>query len=300
MVYDGSPAADAGIQIGDRITNINESKIDSIDDAITAVNNLAPGNKVVVKLTRGGESKELTLTAARLPTNIPGDLPSARTAPPSATDATEKAAAGETRDLKLPEFPNKCRVYVPASHEAGQPQAAILWLQGSERHQARRHHPRLAIDLRPRRRHADRSLSLPERTNGNGPSSNTCAASPSVSSRNTKSIRIAWSSTAKARAEQSPGRSRSPAATCSAASPHRRRRFPRPLRVPPNEPSQRLAIFAALPASKDSAAPISLGLRKFADAGYNVATITTTSATGQLSDDERNQLARWIDTLDRF
>ena len=129
MVYDGSPAADAGIQIGDRITNINESKVDSIDDAITAVNNLAPGNKVVVKLARGGESKELTLTAARLPTNIPSDLPSARTAPAAPTDATEKAAAGETRDLKLPEFPNKCRVYVPASHEAGQPQAAILWLQ---------------------------------------------------------------------------------------------------------------------------------------------------------------------------
>jgi hypothetical protein len=72
------------------------------------------------------------------------------------------------------------------------------------------------------------------------------------------------------------------------------------LRVPPNEPSQRFAVFAALPASKETAAPISLGLRKFADAGHNVATITTASASGQLSDDERNQLARWIDTLDRF
>jgi poly(3-hydroxybutyrate) depolymerase len=76
--------------------------------------------------------------------------------------------------------------------------------------------------------------------------------------------------------------------------------LPRPLRVPPNEPSQRFAIFAALPASKESAAPISLGLHKFADAGHNVATITTANSSGQLSDDERNQLARWIDTLDRF
>ena len=83
MVYDGSPAAEAGIQIGDRITSINESKVDSIDDAIAAVNSLAPGNKVVVKLTRGGEPKELTLTAARLPTNIPGDLPSAYATSPA-------------------------------------------------------------------------------------------------------------------------------------------------------------------------------------------------------------------------
>jgi poly(3-hydroxybutyrate) depolymerase len=76
--------------------------------------------------------------------------------------------------------------------------------------------------------------------------------------------------------------------------------LPRPLRVPPNEPSLRFAILAALPANKESATPITLGLRKFAEAGYNVTTITTGGAAGQLSDDERNQLARWIDTLDRF
>jgi pimeloyl-ACP methyl ester carboxylesterase len=75
---------------------------------------------------------------------------------------------------------------------------------------------------------------------------------------------------------------------------------PRSLRVPPNDPSLRLAIVAALPANKENAAPIALGLRKFDDAGYNLATMTTTSSTGQLSDDERNVLARWIDTLDRF
>jgi hypothetical protein len=31
-----------------------------------------------------------------------------------------------------------------------------------------------------------------------------------------------------------------------------------------------------------------------------VTTITTASPTSQLTDDERNQIARWIDTLDRF
>ena len=34
--------------------------------------------------------------------------------------------------------------------------------------------------------------------------------------------------------------------------------------------------------------------------GYNVTTITTVATTGQLSDAEREELTRWIDTLDRF
>jgi serine protease Do len=299
MVYDGSPAAEAGIQIGDRITNINESKTASIDDAITAVNSLAPGNKVGVKLTRGSETKEITLTAARLPTNIPGELPPARMTPTTPTDPTEKAAAGETRDLKLPEFPNKCRVYVPASHEAGQLQAAIVWLQapaeakpddiiGEWQPACDRDGIVLIIpspagkdqwerpEIEYLRRLSERVIAQykldPNRMVVYGQGKGGTIAWPLALSSRDIFHGIATSATP----------------------------LPRPVRVPANEPSQRLAIFAALPASKESAAPISIGLRKFADAGYNVATITTASSNGQLSDDERNQLARWIDTLDRF
>jgi serine protease Do len=299
MVYEGSPAADAGIQIGDRITNINDSQVASIDDAITAVNNLAPGNKITVKLTRGDEPKELTLTAARLPNNIPGDLPPARSATPSPSDANEKTAAGESRDLKLPEFPNKCRIYVPALHEAGQPQAAILWVQGptgtkpdeviddwkstcdrdgilliipSPAGKDQWERPELEY-LRRLSEHVIAKYKIdPHRTVVYGQG---------------KGGSLAWPLALLSR-DIFRG-------IATSAAP-----LPRPLRVPSNEPSQRFAIFAALPASKESAAPISLGLRKFTDAGYNVATITTAGPSGQLSEDERNQLAHWIDTLDRF
>src|SRR6185369_2643408 len=71
MVYDSSPAAEAGVQVGDRITEIDETKIDSIDDAIGAVNSAAPGNKVVIKCMRATKPMEFTLSAARLPSNIP-------------------------------------------------------------------------------------------------------------------------------------------------------------------------------------------------------------------------------------
>jgi serine protease Do len=299
MIYDGSPAADAGIQIGDRITNINDSKIGSIDDAITAMNNVAPANKVTVKLTRGGESKELSLTAARLPTNIPGDLPSAHTASSSPKDATEKAATGESRDLKLPEFPNKCRVYVPASHEAGQPSAALLWLQAPNdvkpddiirdwQSICDRDGVMLIVPSAAAKDQWERpELEYLRRLSEHAVAQYKIDPRRMVVYGQGKGGTIAWPLALSSR-DLFRG-------VIASATP-----FPRPLRVPPNEPSQRIAIFAALPASKESAAPISLGLRKFADAGYSVATITTASATGQLSDDERNQLARWIDTLDRF
>jgi hypothetical protein len=76
--------------------------------------------------------------------------------------------------------------------------------------------------------------------------------------------------------------------------------LPRGNRVPESDPTQRLAVFAAIPPSKDAAAPITLGLKSVHDGGYNVTTITTVGTSGELSVAERDELARWIDTLDRF
>jgi poly(3-hydroxybutyrate) depolymerase len=76
--------------------------------------------------------------------------------------------------------------------------------------------------------------------------------------------------------------------------------LPRQIKVPQNDPAERLAVFAAIPAKKEAAAVQNLGLKKVVDAGYNVTTVTTSTTTGHLSDAEREDLARWIDTLDRF
>jgi serine protease Do len=294
FVYEGSPAAAAGIQIGDRIRQINESKVDSIDEAIAAVNNLAPGRKTNVKLTRDGEPKDVELTPAKLPTNVPNELPAAKGPQPS--DA--KGAAGETRDLKLPEFANKCRVYVPASHEAGQRQAAILWLQGPAEKA-----DELITAWQPICDQGGIILVVPSpsgkdqwerpeleylrRLSEHLAAQYTIDPHRMIVYGNGKGGAIAWP---LALASRDIFRG-----LVTAAAP-----LPRPLRVPPNEPSERFAIFAALPSSKDAAIPISLGLKKFTDAGYNVTTIPTTSPAAQLTDDERNQIARWIDTLDRF
>ena len=76
--------------------------------------------------------------------------------------------------------------------------------------------------------------------------------------------------------------------------------LPRQVRVPENEPAQRLAIFAGLAGNEGAAAQIAQGLQKLSDAGYPVSTITNLDRSGQLSDEEREELARWVDMLDRF
>jgi hypothetical protein len=76
--------------------------------------------------------------------------------------------------------------------------------------------------------------------------------------------------------------------------------LPRQIKAPESEQAQRLAVMAGLPADAKDALPVAQGLKKISDAGYPVSTITTADSAGRLGDSEREELARWIDTLDRF
>jgi serine protease Do len=297
-VYSGSPAAGAGIQHGDRIVELNETKIKSIDDAIQALNNATPDTKVTVKLVRDEKPMDLTLTAARLPGNVPADLPPAFEVQAGASPEA-KSTAGETTDLKLPEFPHACRVYVPSSRSEGQPLGALLWLQslgGIKPADVIRQWQSVCdrdgvLLILPTPKDADHwerpDLEYLDRL------ADRVIAKYKVDPRrivvggqgNTGSI--AWPLAFGAR-DKFRG-------IATVAAP-----MPRQMKVLPNDPAQRLAVYAAIPPNKDTAAPIAQGLKNVSDAGYNVTTITTVATKGELSDTERGELARWIDTLDRF
>jgi poly(3-hydroxybutyrate) depolymerase len=76
--------------------------------------------------------------------------------------------------------------------------------------------------------------------------------------------------------------------------------LPRTLKVPDNEPAARMAIYAGLPIDEGQAALIRNGLKKLYEAGYSVTAVTLANSATSLSTEEREQLARWIDSLDRF
>jgi hypothetical protein len=297
MVYAGSPAAEAGIEADDRILKIDDSKIDSIDDAIAALNNVAPDGKVKIQVSREDETKDLELTAARLPSSVPGELPPA--SEPGAINPDAVIGAGETIELKLPEFSHTCHVYVPGSHAVGQSLGALLWLQPPSEAKAddiisrwqascEREAFVLIVPVPDKSDHWERTdLEYLHRVLQRVVAQYKIDPRRVVGGGRGRTGAIAWP-LALASRDLVRG-------IAAVAAP-----LPRGNRVPENDPTQRLAVFAAIPPSKDVAAPIVLDLKRVSEAGYNVTTITTVAPTGELSEAERDELARWIDTLDRF
>ncbi len=298
-VYEASPAAEAGIQAGDRIVRINETDINSIENAIETLNNVAPGNEVKLQLVRSDGRVDLALTATRMPTSVPSELPPAYTAINVEAGGSVAAARGEISELQLPEFPHQCKVFVPASHAEGGPQAALLWLHAPadvnpdevirqwqaicDRDGVLLIVPTVAendrwerTELEYLRRLIDRVIAQykidPHRVVVGGHEGGGA---------------MAWL-LALTKRDVIRG-------VATSAAP-----LPRRVRVPPNEPTQRLAVFAATPPNKDAAAQFAEGLRQLSEAGYSVTTVTASGESGKLSDAQRAELARWIDTLDRF
>jgi serine protease Do len=304
LIYPGSAAEEAGVLAGDRIVRIDETKIASISDAIDALNNSAPGVEVKLRLVREAEPVDVALKAGRLPNNVPAELPAAiegrdEAASESGPADAENAKQGEIRELKLPEFPQKCKVYVPASHEAGQRQAALFWLHSPgastpddviaqwkticDRDGMLLVVPTASDASRWERTEVEYLRRLAERV----------IADYKIDPRRVVVFgqegggAMAWLFGLSSR-DLFRG-----IATSAAA-------LPRQINVPPNEPSQRLAIFAGIPAAKEVAAQIAQGLEKLSEAGYPVTTVTAVAESGKLTDVQIEELARWIDTLDRF
>jgi serine protease Do len=305
MVYPSSPAAETGIRAGDQLVRIDDTDCGSIADAISAMNTYAPGAKIGVRLLRDGKPLDVSATLVAMPTNVPSELPAAYAgAPPSdskqsqPSDATG-AAKLDLRELKLAEFTETCQVYVPPSHDAGRAAGVILWIHApgepptdelfrqwkpicdrdgvifvAPRATDPSHWERAELEYL--RRLIERAVSQyridPRRVVVIGQGGGGALASVlALASRDVFT------------------------GMAMAAAP-----MPRTVNVPDNDPSARLAVFAGVPGGEEQAKLMRSGLKKLADAGYPVTAITLENASGGFSLEEREELARWIDALDRF
>lgn len=66
-VLPGSPAAKAGIERGDIITELNDQPVQGPDDLSVHISELAPGTTVHLKVARNGELRDITATLTELP-----------------------------------------------------------------------------------------------------------------------------------------------------------------------------------------------------------------------------------------
>jgi hypothetical protein len=304
MVYSGSPAADAGIRTGDRIVRIDDADCNTVADAIAAMNAYAPSAKVSIRLLRDGQPEEVGATLGPITTNVPSSLPPAYAgADANVVGSHGSAATGEVKlelhELKLAEFKETCRVYVPPSHEAGRTAGVILWVHAPGE-------PPTDELFRRWQAICDRDgliFVAPQATDANQWERSELEYLRRLSERVVSQYRVDPRRVVVS--GQAGGGSLAAVLAMASrdiftglgiiAAP-----LPRTLNIPDNDPSARLSIFAGVPGDENQAALVQSGLKKLNDAGYPVTAITLEESAHGLSPSEREGLARWIDTLDRF
>lgn len=67
MVDPGSPAAEAGLLVGDSIVSVDGTRLRSGDDLQVALDAVDVGSEVSITIVRGGETAEITITAGERP-----------------------------------------------------------------------------------------------------------------------------------------------------------------------------------------------------------------------------------------
>ena len=68
-VSNGSPAAEAGVRVGDVIVSVAGKKVSEPDDVAAAIQDRRPGQSVKVVVQRGGSAQTLNVTLAERPAN---------------------------------------------------------------------------------------------------------------------------------------------------------------------------------------------------------------------------------------
>jgi putative serine protease PepD len=66
-VVNGSPAAAAGLRVGDRIVRFNDLAIEGMDDLVAQVRSASPGTKVTLEVIRDGQTLRVTPQLAENP-----------------------------------------------------------------------------------------------------------------------------------------------------------------------------------------------------------------------------------------
>ena len=75
---------------------------------------------------------------------------------------------------------------------------------------------------------------------------------------------------------------------------------PRRTTLKPNDPVERLSIFSIIPAQSKIKPGIEARLKQLEQMKYPVHKVETANAEGRLDTAGQQQLARWIDSLDKI
>jgi serine protease Do len=297
-VYSGSPAANVGMQAGDKITKFAGKAVTSSGDVAESMQSLAPGEAVSLEVTRGSETLTFSPQLTTLPETLPTELPAAydsAAVPPLGDDTP---AVGVV-PIKLPEFENKCIAYIPDDYNPAVPHGVVLWLHAPGGFKQ----DELVEQWKPLCETYDLILLAPQATDPDKwlPTETRFVRSALDSVMKTYSIdparvavhgREAGGTLAYIFAFLNLDVARAVAASDAP--------LPRVAQLPQPDPLHRLAFYTSLATGSPQALFIEAGIEKLREAKYPVIVQEVGETPRHLNPDELESLVRWIDTLDRL
>jgi serine protease Do len=124
FVFPESPAAKAGIAAGDRLIQAGGAAVTTVEALQNTIAAHDPEKPLAVEFQRGDEKRTVEIKLAPLTSDIPSELP-----PAVAEKLPEEAAKLELGliDIKLPEEKQDCFAYVPSSYHSAVPHGLVVW-----------------------------------------------------------------------------------------------------------------------------------------------------------------------------
>jgi serine protease Do len=295
FVYADSPAAKADLKPQDRIVSWNGKPVADREGLFELMATAGVDDEIELEIRRGEQKNKQKLKLAAYPETIPDELPPARDQAPA---GDEQPPTGLVT-IKIPEIANACSAYVPETYRASVPHGVIVWLHGAggyreqELAEAWREHcskhdlilvaPQSSDPLKWQRDELEFVRKTLDDLLGKYNIDRRRIAVAGVEGGGAMAYLFAF-----ANRELAPG-------VAAIEAP-----LPVGTRVPPTDAVQRQVFYLATAKQSGSAEQMQATIKQLRALKYPVTVKDLGDTARPLSEEERSELARWTDTLDRI
>jgi serine protease Do len=289
------PSAKAGLRPGDVLLKLDEKPIAGRDDLAEQLTQSRPDAQVKMEVRRRDQTLSLTVRLARL-----SDSPPPAHLPPSheaiAPTKTAHPKVGII-PVKLPQTPNTIWACVPSHYEPAVACGIIVWLHGPGEFDPKQFVERWQA-LSDRH---DLIVVAPKASEASKWQTNELR----MVRRLIEQLSVDYTVDPSRIAVSGQGSGSQPAMTMA----FRFRELIRGAAIidgqaveqfPPTSPGTRTLIYAAHAEKSRFAMEVQQSVARLREAGYPVTTAKRVAAAGDLTPDELDALARWVDMLDRL